>query len=225
MWQDVQDVANEGCLQFYSVIFFPILMGSFPPPMWRIFEAETLRSLVELVDSLPDVVVRTWTLNGTGWGVAHNHGYAWPSTVQLLKLYARTVMIPERNSLSCIESVLTPNIPCMSCNMHFHAYIIYIYVYIYIYIHIYIHNIHRVCVYIYIYIYISTEENVCSPDTKHQSLAQLQPQGEEIAAMAFQARPEKNLVDLEQLFESQQFLRALFGSFWSKHFSWVQSQF
>ena len=153
MWQDVQDVANEGCLQFYSVIFFPILMGSFPPPMWRIFEAETLRSLVELVDSLPDVVVRTWTLNGTGWGVAHNHGYAWPSTVQLLKLYARTVMIPERNSLSCIESILTPNIPCMSCNMHFHAYIIYIYMYTYIYIYIYTHNIHRVCVYIYIYLH------------------------------------------------------------------------
>ena len=222
MRQDVQDVAGcagcrrWGCLQFYSVIFFPILMGSFPPPpMWRIFEAETLRSLVELVDSLPDVVVRTWTLNGTRWGVAHNHGYAWPSTVQLLKLYARTVMIPERNSLSCIESVLTPNIPCMSCNMHFHAYIfsgIYISLYLYLYL--------------YIYIYISTAETECSPDTKHQSLAQLQPQGEEIAAMAFQARPEKNLADLEQLFESQQVLRALFGSFfWSKHFSWVQSQF
>ena len=85
----------------------------------------------------------------------------------------------------------------MSCNMLF--------MHIYIFRHIYIYH--------YIYIYISTAETECSPDTKHQSLAQLQRQGEEIAAMAFQARPEKNLVDLEQLFESQQVLRALFGSF------------
>ena len=48
-------------------IFFihPIFLSWLPS--CRI-EAETLRSLVELVDSLPDVVVRTWTCRRNGMG-------------------------------------------------------------------------------------------------------------------------------------------------------------